>query len=262
MIDQRMGQLSNTMGFANLANNRYNTYRQARAGDVASQYSLLDEGDTENFSIEMRKASNIVNGIYGVGSVAQTAAGGVQTAATLNPVENFISTSEVQNVRQQGLLQVGAGIAGTAIRIGDTARQVTANQNQIAAQNLGLEAKKALRYVSTEQAQGLRNYHVGLGVAGMGMGENASSFIQEAGSDAMLDKLIQARLSPEQFTEMAQVGVAGMGSAFKSDNVIASRNLERAGFGSMANNMQRMTTLASAGCNNPQENLANILEVA
>jgi len=262
MIDQRMGQLNNTAGFANLANERYNTYRQARAGDVASQHSLLDEQNASKFSTEMVKATNLTNLAYGVGSAAQTAAGGIKLATTLNPIENTTSTAQVNAIRQDAVLQTVSGVAGMAIRANDYDKNITASQNQIAAQSMGIEARKALRYVSSSQAQGLRDYSVGLGEVGMNMGNKSSSFIEEAGSDAMLEKFISAGMSPEQFVNSSKAGIAGMGNAFASSSVISSRNLERGGFGSTEKNLQRMSSLAQAGSNNPEASLASVLESA
>ena len=74
--------------------------------------------------------------------------------------------------------------------------------------------------------------------------------------------MVNSRLSPEQMAQMTQQGVSSMGSQFNTSQVYAARNLERSGMGSMSENMQRMSSLAMAGGNNPQADLASVLETA
>jgi hypothetical protein len=53
-----------------------------------------------------------------------------------------------------------------------------------------------------------------------------------------------------------------MGSTFNENQIFAARGAEARGYGTMQENMQRMSTLASAGVNNPQASLASVMEVA
>jgi hypothetical protein len=105
-------------------------------------------------------------------------------------------------------------------------------------------------------------FYTGLDVVGQGMGRNASNFIGSATDVNNLERMGEARISPEQYTQMAQIGVEQMGSTFNMDQIFGARNLERQGFGNMQTNMTRMSQLAQAGVNNPQSSMDSVLSNA
>lgn len=267
LIDQRFGQVNNTAGFAGIANSQYDLYKKARSGDIASQMALGQTGEAENFATEMNRATDVVKGAYAAGAAAQTAAGALSTAEAAGQKANplaYASGASTQNTKalQEGILNTAQGAAGLAVIGGDSLKQISANQNAIAGYNAQMQARMAINAVGAEQAQGLRDMYVGLGVAGQSLGSRASGFIDTASTDATLNRMIDSRMSPEQFNKMAQFGAAEMGSTFNMDQIFASRNLERGGFGNMQQNMGRMSTLANAGSNNPQAGLQSVLEAA
>lgn len=262
MIGQRMQQVGNIGGYAGIANNQYDMYRKARGGDIASQLALGQTGLSGDFGDEMKNASRIVSGAHGVGAGAQVAAGGLQVASTLNPVENIAGTSAAQANRQAGVLNVVQGGANLAVIAGDTSRRISENSNKIAGYQAMMQAQQAINAVGASQAQGLRDTYTGLDVVGQDMGSKASAFIQNSSGPEGLQKMMDARMSPEQFIQQAQSGVQNMGSTFDSNQIFAARNLERGGFGSMQTNMGRMSSLAAGGANNPQAGLESVLSAA
>ncbi len=262
MIGQRMQQVGNIGGYAGIANNQYDMYRKARGGDIASQLALGQTGLAGDFGDEMKNASRIVSGAHGVGAAAQLAAGGVQVAAALNPVEGLTASSQLAQNATTGALNAIQGGANVAVIAGDTTRRISENSNKIGGYQSMMAAQQAINEVGASQAQGLRDTYTGLDVVGQDMGSKASAFIQNSSGPEGLQKMMDARISPEQFIQQAQSGVQNMGSTFDSNQIFAARNLERGGFGSMQTNMGRMSSLAAGGANNPQAGLEVVLSAA
>ena len=262
LVAQRMQQTANIGGFANLANQQYDMYKKARSGDIASQLALGQFGNAADFGTEMQVGTNVASTAYAAGAATQVAAGGIKVASTINPAENVLSTSAAQANRQQGMLDIAQGGANLAVTGMDIKRQTSARAARLAGIQANMQARMAVQAVGAEQAQGLRDMYTGLDVVGQGMGANASGFIDNARSSANLEKMANSRMSPEQFVQAAQLGVDNIGSTFNMDQIYASRNLERGGFGSVQTNMQRMATLASAGANNPKESMEVVLTAA
>lgn len=266
-INQRFGQLSNVTGFANLANEQYDLYRRARAGDIRSQLMLSQYRQSEEFANEIKDATYTVQGLQAGAALAQTAAGAFQAVEGLaqkNPLSMAgsglagtasLSTQAIIN----GVFTFFQGISNLAITGSDIAKSVTAGQNKLAAVQAQSRAREAVMYVGAEQLQGLRNYYGAVNTAAMGAGANAGVFIYDATSREMLEKMVNARISPEQFAQMSQFGFENIGSVFKLDQVMQARALERSGFGSTLQNMQRMAILSEAGVNNPRESLEKVI---
>lgn len=285
LVGQRLGQVGNIAGFANVENQKYDMYKGARGGDVMSQMLLAQWGAAQGFGGEVRAGQQAANSAYAAGGVLQTAAGGAQVIEGLgqkaNPLAYAAGTS-TQNTAAiiQGAQNVVQGAATTATIGFDIGRGVSAGQAQLQAIQADMAARKALLAIPAEQLQQYRDFAVGAGAAAMGMGGGAGAFLRQTtnygiGDEQMMrarqglpprqlftERLADARLSPEQFNQMVQMGVNDIGSTFNANNVFAARGLERSGFGSMQQNMQRMATLAQAGSNNPQAGLASVLEAA
>ncbi len=267
MVNQRMTQVANVGGFAGLANQQYDMYTKARGGDVASQLALSQFGEADQFGMEMKRATNVVQGLGVAAGVAQGAAGGIQMAEggaqKFNPLA-YAAGASSNNTQAviTGAQNLTAGAATAAIHGTDMARGASAQAARLAGIQSQMQARMAVNAVGAQQAQGLRNFMTDLDVVGQNMGGRASSFIQNSTSTENLGRMAESRLSPEQFAKLSGQGASDMGSLFSADQVFASRNLERAGFGSAQVNMQRMGQLAGAGANNPAAGMESVLAAA
>ena len=261
-VNQRMGQTSNIAGYASIENQKYQTYRSASAGDIASQLALSQFGESEAFGRSLRTAANVAVSAQIAGGVAQTAAGGVRVASTLNPVENTVSTSGAMAQRLQGAGEVIQGATQTAVSGADLYRDVSGSSTAIAAVQAQMEARRQLSMVTATQLQGFRDFGVGMSQAAIGMGARGGAFLDRTINKSNMEAMVSSRISPEQMAQMAQIGVQQIGSTFNESQIFGARGLERSGFGTMQENMQRMATLASAGSNNPQAGLSSVLEAA
>lgn len=261
-VNQRMAQTGNIAGYASIENQKYQTYKSASAGDIASQLALSQFGEAEQFGRSIRTAANVAVGAQIAGGVAQTAAGGVRIASTINPVENAVATSGAMAQRLQGAGEVVQGLSQTAVAGADMYRDVSGSGAAIAGVNAQMEARRQLSMVTATQLQGFRDFGVGMSQAAIGMGSRGGAFLDRTINKSNMESMVNMRISPEQMSQMAQIGVQQIGSTFNESQIFGARGLERSGFGTMQENMQRMTALASAGSNNPQAGLSQVLEAA
>lgn len=263
MVNQRMQEVSNIGGFAGLANQQYDMYAKARGGDVASQMALTQFGEADQFGMEMKRGTNVAQTAYLASGALQTAAGGMQVAEGLKnaPTAGYLN-SGVGNNLAQGAQNIAQGISTVGVTSIDMAKGTSAQAARLAGIQAQMQARQAVNYVGARQAQGLRNFYTDLDVAGQDMGSRASSFITNATSSDNMDRMMQARMSPEQFAKMSAFGAGAMGSTFSANSVFQGRNLEQAGFGNTQTNLSRMATLGAAGGNNPGASLQNVLEAA
>lgn len=263
LVGQRMQEVSNISGFAGLANQQYDMYTKARGGDIASQLALTQFSEADQFGMEMKRGTNVAQTAYLAAGGLQTAAGGMQVAEGLKnaPTLGYLN-SGVGNNLAQGAQNVVQGVATVGVTAADMAKGTSAEAARLSGIQAQMQARQAINYVGARQAQGLRNFYTDLDVVGQDMGSRASSFINTSMSEGNLNKMMDARMSPEQFAKMSKFGAASMGSTFSGENVFQSRRLEQAGFGDMQTNMSRMATLSAAGGNNPGASLQNTLEAA
>lgn len=261
LVGQRMQEMGNISGFANLANQQYGMYKSARGGDVASQLAMSQWGEADMFGMEMKRATNVAQTAYLTAGAAQTAAGGLQAA---NAAKNIGLTAGLTGSQEfmSGAQNAVQGLATTAVTGTDMAKGVSANAARLAGIQANMQARMAINAIPAEQMQGLRNFYTDLDVAAQGAGAGSNAFLDSATGMDNLNRLSNARMSPEQFAKLSGAGFQQMGSTFNSEQIFASRNLERRGFGSMGDNMQRMASLAGAGANNPQAGMEEVLSAA
>lgn len=263
LVNQRMQETANIGGFAGLANQQYDLYKKARGGDIASQLALGQFGSADDFGMEMKRGTNIAQSAYLAAGGLQTAAGGMQVAEGLKnaPTLGYLN-SGVGNNLAQGAQNVAQGLSTVGVTAADMAKGTSAQAARLAGIQAQMQARMAINAVGASQAQGLRDMFTGLDVVGQDMGRGSSAFIANAAGAGNLDRMANARMSPEQFIQASQSGAQNMGSTFGVNSVFASRNMERSGFGSMSSNMSRMATLAGAGANNPTEGMEAVLAAA
>ena len=266
-VNQRMQEMANISGFANLANQQYDMYKKARGGDVASQLAMSQWDDADNFGMEMKRGTNMAQTAYLAAGAAGTAAGvlkaGEGAAQKANPLA-YASGASTNNTEAVigGVSQAVQYGSQTVVTAADMARGTSANAARLAGIQANMSARMAINAIPAEQMQGLRNFYTDLDTAAIGAGEGSNAFLDTASSAENLGRMSNARMSPEQFAKLSGQGFQTMGSTFNTEQIFASRNLERRGFGSMGENMQRMATLAGAGSNNPQEAMGEVLSAA
>ena len=269
-VNQELQRVKNAAGFANIENQKYDMYRSARGGDIASQMALPAWADAEKFGKTIKDRSAWGDAASTLGWGLGKIAGGGYAAA------------------QSGGLLAAAGAGTIASGLGDLATGATAlykGTNTAQSYQAGvashMQTQQAINTISASQWQGFRDLSVGMGVAAQGMGSTAGTeflniTVYEDLSDkrkmesrqgiplskTFMEKMTDARMSPEQFSKLSQVGMQQMGSMFNEEQIFAARGLERSGFGSMQENMQRMSMLSQAGSNNPQAGIASVLEAA
>jgi hypothetical protein len=261
-VGQRIQEKGITAGYANIENFKYETYKQAAAGDIASQLMLTQFGGAEKFAGSLKNWAGASVAARAAGGVAQIGAGVAQGASALNPGQAVISTSNAVNAGIAGGQNVVGGAAVTVEAAADAMRGITTGQAYQQGFYAQLDAWKAVSSIRMQQLQGFRNYSVGMGTVAAQMGGRGGDFINATVSDKMLGAMSEARISPEQMIAMSHLGINQMGSMFDTDQVMTARGLERSGMGTMEQNMQRMGRLASAGSNNPRDGLAQVLEAA
>lgn len=267
-VNQRLGQMGNIAGYAGIENQKYDMYKAGRSGDVLNQMLSSQWGDAENFGRQLKTAQNVALGATAAGGVAQAGAGAFQmveggTGKVVGIAGQALGTGSLSTQEVlQGAQNVVQGAATASVAGMDMYRGVSGGQAQISGINADMAARKEILKVSAEQLQGFRDFGVGMSTAAMGMGKRGGDMLDKATSAQGLQAMVNSRLSPEQMAQMTQQGVSAMGSQFNTDQIISARGLERSGQGSMAENMQRMSSLAMAGGNNPQAGLASVLESA
>lgn len=265
-VNQRIQQQSNIAGFAGIENQKYDMYSRARAGSVQDQMLLGGLDSASMFGQSLKNWTRIGQGAQIAGDIAQVGAGVAKVGASAASTPGgFVGGGWAQtaNVASAGAQDIIGGAASAAVNTSDLARGTSAGANAIAGHQARMEALRQLTYVQAKQLQGFRDFSVGAGAVSMQMGRRGESFLNQAISGGNLDAMIKARISPEQFNELAQMGTQNLGSTFSgSEQIFAAQNLNRAGFGTAQQNMQRMATLASAGSNNPQAGLQSVLEAA
>ncbi len=261
-VNQRLGQAQNAAEYADFENQKYQTYKAAAGGDIASLMQLSQFSGAEGFGGGLKTASQVAVAAQLAGGITQSSMGAVDIASTLNPVENALSTSAAQERRESGIINVVEGTAVEAVAGSDLIRGVSAGQADLAGRQARLNLSRAVNAVGAEQVQGFRDFSVGMSTAAIGMGSRGEEFLNKSISDSNLNRMASARISPEQMAQMSQMGVASMGSMFNTDQVFTARTNEQRGLGTMQENMQRLSSLSAAGANNPSESLGAITEGA
>lgn len=262
-VGQRMQETANTSGFAGLANRQYDMYSKARGGDVASQLAMSQWDDAGVFGSEMESGTKMAQWAYGAAGATQAAAGTMRVIEGVKnaPTAGYMNSGVANNIAD-GAGDLVAGGSTMAVIAADKLRGASANAAKISGTMANMDARMAVQAVGAQQAQGLRNFYTDMDSAAMNMGGQGSAYIDNATSDAGMKRMRDARMSPEQYAQMSEAGINASGSTFNESQIFGARNAERAGYGSMATNIQRMGALAGAGSNNPKESMENVLSAA
>ena len=266
-VTQRLAEMENIKDFANLANKQYEMYKAARSGDVMSQLTLMEMDSSKEFVKDIAQATRYTQGLQKTESSVDAAIGLTRAMEASVQKANIINHALGNATRTtkdlyDSAIQAGRSVANIAALEANTARGITVGRNVLDSVNAQMAARQAILHVGASQAQELRDFYTNLDKAAQGAGSGADRFLAAAMSNRNMQRMIDARLSPEQFAMLSSMGMQQLGSTFNVDQVFAARNLERAGFGNMQLNMHRMSILAGAGANNPQASLESVLSVA
>jgi hypothetical protein len=265
-VGQRMQKMSNRAGFANIENEKYDTYRAALSGDMHSMMMLSQFAGSEEFGSSLKIGKNAANVAKGLAAGSEIVAGGTLltagvTGGTVGAAGGGIATGA--SAATQAVSMIASGTSNLAVLAADEAQQISPNEAKIAGENLDMETRRAITKIPAFQMQQLYNFGMGMGTAAIGMGGKAEDFLsQTTGSNTLLDKMKAMNISPEQMSQMTSFGVSEIGSTFNVDMITSARGLEMSGRGTMAENLQRNAMLAQAGANNPQVALQSVLEAA
>ncbi|MEQ1530284.1 MAG: hypothetical protein ABL925_13295, partial [Methylococcales bacterium] len=108
-----------------------------------------------------------------------------------------------------------------------------------------------------------RDYMMGINeTAGAMGGEVGEAFLNRTGGADFLDSLSAAGIGTKEFGQLSLRGAGQMGSQFKESQIFDAVGLERKGYGTADQNMQRIGMLSAAGQGDSASNLGKIIEDA
>jgi len=284
-VDHRIQDRGNIANMAGLENSKYAMYKAARHGDVASQLAMSNWGAAQRFGSQIKATSQTAEVATTTGNFlmgAAKTAGAVGLAALATGAAATGVGIPVSALLASGAIGLGVSAAADfGVGASSLGRGIKSGQNYVKGVSSDMEARKQINAIPAEQMQGLRDFYVGAGTVSMGMGSKGEGFLKQmtdAGDSAdvrmmksrngdtvnkgMLENMADAGISPEQMVQMADLGNKTLGSQFSTDQVFAGRKYEKAGLGSMQENMQRMGQLSAAGSNNPQSGLESVMASA
>ena len=268
---------SNRIMAARMSNQLYAERKSALSGDMSAltlldspAFKMADESATQHEK-DMKRSSYAKIASYGAMGLGAALVG---TGAVLSAT----GVGAVGGVPLAGLggkLMLGGMIAGTAAATvgsfgaatqeGYMAEPQAVNE-KLSERQRQIELARQLTSVTGQQRQTAYNFFRGnadtAGALGVSGGRAFLSETSGTGADANLTRMQAFGIGSQQFNELSAFGAAEMGSTFSTNQVFGARNLERAGLGTMQENMQRQALMAQAGANNPQASYASVLETA
>ena len=274
-VDHRIADRGNIANMAGLENSKYQMYKAARHGDVASQLAMSNWGAAQRFGKQIKHTSQVAETAQVGGNVLMGAAKAAGAVALATLAAGAAATGVgVPVAALLGSGAIGLGVSAASdfgVGVSSLGRGIKSGQNYVAGVTSDMEARKQINAIPAEQMQGLRDFYVGAGTVSMGMGSQGEGFLKQMTDSGdsetvrlmksrngdrvnkgMLENMADAGISPEQMVQMADLGNKTLGSQFSTDQVFAGRKYEKAGFGSMQENIARMGQLSNVGSNNPQ----------
>lgn len=265
-VNQEIQRVGNIAGYAAIENQKYQLYKAARHGDVASQLALAQTMSATDFARTVKVnqaiggtisdlASGVGQTIGGAGLIAAAQAGSVATGGT----------SLALNI-PGGAMMVG-GLSNMATTISGAVKGINTGQAYQAGYQAYMGAIQQINAIPAEQMQGLRDFYMsGSNIAvGMGAGRGEAFLNRITGRDSgsdLLKEMANIGLSPTEMMQMSQYGVQNIGSTFDINQVTFAKGLELRNLGSAQQNMARMAQLSAAGANNPSANLETVIASA
>lgn len=262
LINQPIQALNNRAQMAAAQNQQYATLKAALGGDM-SALSLIGTGAFQNAADFASGKKTTQQVVQGVGAAATAIDATARAAIELG---EGVSLGKLGG----GTVSAGAkaaiigaeGAFNTATQVSDIAQGVTAGQTNINAYNSALEAQKQILAVPSQFRQSYFDYGRTVTESTRNAGGRREGMMTQLTGNEFLQDMQKLRIDPNQAAQMAGRGIAEQGSAFSVSQIAASRNLERSGYGTMDQNMQRFGRLAGAGTADPTAAMGKIMEDA
>lgn len=262
-INQPMQMVANTTAAANMENEKYNSWHAALAGNMQERQNLnwtsasrfgSALANNEKHIHQMRQGAGLAGTIGGAAQMLEAGSKGFQ---------GFVTGTQAFEAGAQGALNAASGFASGAIELTAEQRQTNMMATKIAGTQAFKGAQKAMTYVSGQQLQRYRDYMMGINeTAGAMGGEVGEAFLERTGGADFLDSLSAAGIGTKEFAQLSLRGAGQMGSQFKESQIFSAVNLERKGYGTAEQNMQRIGMLSAAGQGDSASNLGRIIEDA
>jgi hypothetical protein len=199
-VNQQMQQVANQTGYARIENQKYNLYKAARSGDIASQLALMNIDEAQNFARGMRANASVSDYMSAGGQIV---AGG---ALMFGAGAETIGTAGLG--AGLGLIASGYGasqaISGATNLVG-AFRGVKSGAAELAAFQAYMGQSQEMQAVRAEQMQNLRNFMVNSGVSAQGLGGFGGTLLdsvtleRERRQDLAANKANSSQLVSNQF---------------------------------------------------------------
>jgi hypothetical protein len=260
-INQPMQMVANTTAAANMENEKYNQWHSALAGNMHERQNL-DWTTAGKFGGALGSNVDAIHtarrGTMLVGGVV----GAVQVAHALAAPGNAVIGDKIEQVAQ-GTKSVASAGLGILVETAAQQRQTEIMATKIAGTMALKGSERALTKISGQQLQGYRDHMMGINeTAGAMGGEVGEAFMNRTGSADFLTKLSKAGIGTTEFNALSLRSAKQMGSQFNENQIFEATRLERKGFGTADDNMQRMGMLSGASQGNSASNLGAIIEGA
>lgn len=272
LVNQRMQTMSNQAGFAQLENEKYDTYRKALSGDMTSMMMLKEFSASQDFGGQIFMGQQTANTAKVSAALSEAGSGGMMIlAAGSGALQSFVTGGTGANASAAGTgLNMAISGSANALTTGEDFRKAlvgpggSANAAYLAANRARLDAARQVLAVPGFQSQQLFEFSRGMGQVATGMGATqGENFLQRTlGDNGLLDKMQGLNISPQEMAKMMSFGVGNIGSTFTEESALVASGLQRSGMGTREENLQRMAMLTQAGANNPETALSSVLEAA
>jgi|GEM_PF-4993693 len=259
-VGQTNAITGNRITAASMTNSLYERRNAALAGDM-TQLGLLSGDAFQRAAGEGKINERNTN----VANVATTAAGGLGVIAG-----GLMTAGAIAGGTGIGM-PVGVALAGAgalAYGLSDLTRGggISGTAENLAEQQRQIQLQEEMSRITGAQRQKLYNYSMSSRTAALTAGgaQGQSYFDQYAGpgGDAMLAKMANMRIGADQFAELSAQGFQQGGSTFNPNSIFTAREMESRGYGTMSQNVGRISQLAAAGSQNPQASFGSVLEAA
>lgn len=271
-----MANMQNRTGFANIENQKYDSWRAAIAGNMTERLNLAgwnmatqfgaDRKTWANVSLWEREAAGITTAAAGVTQGVEVYKNllGAQTVGTI-----FGNSDSAEAMYRAGLV-TAQGITMSMVTGKDLWDGTTAGATKIAGINAGMNAVRQINHIPGRQLQDYRDHVASMYAASTFMGGRAENFLGGHGvggyagvtRNEFMGSMMLYGLGSEEAGQLALTGAQNFGSVFNQSQILQAKRFENLGLGSAEEQMRRMSSLAAGGSQNPSQSLEKMLERA